>query len=224
MSEFAVVSFGRKQSERCPNKMLKPFGGTTLTDVMLSKLMRISVPSYFAGYEHEFKAKSEQYQVNFIQRSQTSVSIDEPITDILSFLHDIPQQKILLVNACLPFLRLKTIQAFLDGAMKNSYDSAFAVVKRNNFYFDMNKTPLNFHKDLKTINTKKADPVYEFAHALYLFDKDYFFRHGRYWDWSAVKLIEMGAHEELIDIDTEDDFTFAEMIFLSKYVKKGARE
>src|SRR3989338_4530606 len=77
---------------------------------------------------------------------------------------------------------------------------AFSVALRKNFFLDEKRRPLNFKLSLKTINTKMVSPVYEFAHALYFFDKDYFFKHGRYWDWQEVRFIEIKEKAELIDI------------------------
>ena len=37
-ARIGVFAFARTQSERCPNKMLRPFAGTTLTDIVLEKL------------------------------------------------------------------------------------------------------------------------------------------------------------------------------------------
>ena len=84
---------------------------------------------------------------------------------------------------------------------------------RKNFFLDEKRRPLNFKLSLKTINTKMVSPVYEFAHALYFFDKDYFFKHGRYWDWQEVRFIEIKEKAELMDIDTEEDFKIAEEIY-----------
>ena len=77
----------------------------------------------------------------------------------------------------------------------------------------MDRTPLNFSLSLKTINTKTVDSVYEFAHALYLFNKDYFFCHGKYWDWKTVELLELEGKLQLFDIDTEEDFALARNIW-----------
>ena len=73
--------------------------------------------------------------------------------------------------------------------------------------------PLNFPADMKTINSKTVQPVLEFAHALYFFERDYFFTHGRYWDWATVRLLEVADPRELVDIDTEADFEFAEALW-----------
>ena len=205
-----VFSFGRKQSQRCPEKMTRPFGDTTLTDIMLKKLSVLGENTFFAGFERDFEDKCRTHGVTFVQRSRESVMIDGPITDILSFLKDLPYSHFLIINGCLPFLKVKTIMGFLAQCCDQNWESAFGVVKRHNFYFNMERIPLNFSLSLKTINTKTVDPVYEFAHALYFFSKDYFFQHGRYWDWQEVQLVELNDKLELYDIDTEEDFQIAQ--------------
>lgn len=210
---IGVFSFGRKQSQRCPDKMLRAFAGTTLADIMLDKLAAFMPQAFFAGHDQEFREKSERHGVPFVARDSHSVTIDEPITEILSFLHDVPYTHLLIVNGCLPFLRTETIAGFLDECRRGDLQPAFAVTRRRNHFMSLDRRPLNFPLDLKTINTKTVEPVLEFAHALYFFDKAYFFDHGRYWDWQTVRLLEAGSPHELVDIDTEDDFTFAEALW-----------
>jgi CMP-N-acetylneuraminic acid synthetase len=214
---IGVFSFGRTQSERCPNKMLRPFGGTTLADIVLEKLRAFSPDSFFAAVDDEFREKSERHRVAFVARDPRSVAIDEPITDILSFLHGVAYSHLLIVNGCLPFLTTRTIAAFLDDCRRGGLEPAFAVNRRRNHFMSLDHRPLNFPIDMTTINSKTVQPVLEFAHALYFFEKSYLFEHGRYWDWRTVRLVEAGSPWEMIDIDTEEDFTFAEALW------KGSR-
>ena len=178
---IGIFSFGRKNSERCPNKMLKPFSDTTLTDIILQKLKSFNGNAFFAGYEKEFQEKCVQHRVRFVQRDRRSAHIDKPIIDILSFLHDEDYDYFIIINACLPFLSINTIKSFVAFCQSNYYEPAFAVIKRGNYYVDQTHKPLNFNIKMKTINTKEVTPVYEFAHALYFFNKDYFFKNGKYW-------------------------------------------
>lgn len=208
-----VFSFGRKASQRCPNKMLRPFGGTTLADVILEKLAALGPSSFFAAHDEEFRQKCAVHGVPFVRRSERSVTIDEPITEILSFLHEVPYTHLLIVNGCLPFLRVETIARFLNECVAGGYAPAFAVTRRQNHFMTLDRRPLNFPAGLRTINTKAVEPVLEFAHALYFFEKDYFFSHGAYWDWNTVRLVEGTSSHELVDIDTESDFTFAEALW-----------
>jgi CMP-N-acetylneuraminic acid synthetase len=218
VSSIGVFSFGRKQSQRCPNKLLRPFGDTTLADLMLEKLRTFGEAAFFAGHEDEFRDKCAGHGVRYVPRSLHSVSIDEPITEILSFLHDVPFTHLLIVNACLPFLQAATIRGFLDDCVAANLRPSFGVIRRKNHFISLDNRPLNFPADLMTINSKTVEPVYEFAHALYFFEKQYFFEHGRYWDWREVRLVEMSDRYEIIDIDTEDDFAFAEALW------KGTRQ
>lgn len=208
-----IFSFGRTLSERCRNKMLRPFAGTTLTDIALGKLRTFGRQAFFAGHDEPFREKCLQHAVPFVHRSAHSASIDGPITEILSFLHDLPYTHYLIVNSCLPFLRTETIQEFLDDCVAGDLAPAFAVVRRKNHFITPDHRPLNFPLDLKTINSKTVEPVLEFAHALYFFDRDYFFIHGRYWDWRTVRLLEVKDPREVIDIDTEEDFELAEALW-----------
>ena len=197
--------------------MLRPFGGTTLADIVLEKLSAFAPRSFFAALEDEFREKSERHGVVFVPRDARSVAIDEPITEILSFLHDVPYSHLLIVNGCLPFLTSGTIAAFLEECRRGDLAPAFAVNRRRNHFISLDHRPLNFPVDMKTINSKTVEPVFEFAHALYFFEKSYLFEHGRYWDWRTVRLIEAGGPWEMIDIDTEEDFAFAEAVW------KGSR-
>jgi CMP-N-acetylneuraminic acid synthetase len=193
--------------------MLRPFAETTLTDIALEKLRMLGWNVFFAGYDREFRVKAEEHGVAFVQRSARSASIDEPIVDILSFLRDVPYTHLAIVNACLPFLRVQTIRRFLDQAAAFGHQAAFAVVRRHTHFIALDGRPLNFPADLETINSKTVEPVYEFAHALYFFERDYFFQQGRYWDWRAVRYVEIDDRHEVIDIDDEDDFALAETLW-----------
>ena len=108
---------------------------------------------------------------------------------------------------------LETIRAFLTECVAGDLAPAFAVIRRKNHFLTTDHRPLNFPLDMKTINSKTVEPVLEFAHALYFFDRAYFFEHGRYWDWQTVRLLEIADPRELIDIDTEADFEFAEALW-----------
>jgi CMP-N-acetylneuraminic acid synthetase len=216
VNKIAVVSFGRKKSERCPNKMLRPFVGTTLTDIVLSKIRFFGIDSYFAGFEPEFKEKCAKYGVNFIQRTERSVNIDGPILDVFGFVNEVKCKKILFINPCVPFLSLDTIRKFLDHCLSHYDNSALAVVKRNNYFFDDKKKALNFVPASDSWNTKTVKLLFESANVLYYFDKDYFLNKGFYWDWSTVDLVDFERTQEFIDIDTEDDFKLAEDIYKLK--------
>ena len=108
---------------------------------------------------------------------------------------------------------MNTIKDFLEFVQRNNFKPATVITKKNNYFFNKEKSPVNFPLNLKTLNTKKTEPIYEFSNALYFFDKEYFFTNERYWDWEEVKFFEVSSKIELLDVDTEDDFKIAEALW-----------
>ncbi len=216
MKNISIFSFGRIKSQRCKNKMLRPFYDTTITDIVLHKLNNLSqnnTSTFFAGYEKEFKKKCNIQDVRFVKRDKLSTNIDGPIDKILSFLKNEKSDYFIIINACQPLLKINTINSFIKFVRNKKIQSAFTIKKNQNFYLDKNKNPLNFNPTLKTINTKKSKPIYEFSHSLYFFNKEFFFKNKKYWNWNDLSYFTIEDNIETIDIDTENDFTIAESVY-----------
>jgi CMP-N-acetylneuraminic acid synthetase len=193
--------------------MLRPFVDTTLTGLMLSKLTRFGPKSFFAGYEEEFRALCEAAGVHFVQRDLNSISIDEPIADILSFLRGVEYEYLLWINPCLPLLEVDTIRAFLDDCVAHGCRPAFPVVRRSTHFLRVDGSAVNFDATAKTLNTKTVEPIYEMAHAFYFFNRQFFLENGRYWNWDDVRIVELEDTGQLLDIDEERDFSAAERVW-----------
>lgn len=211
-NDVAIWSCSRLASSRCPNKMIRPFHNTTLTDIFLSKLAGLDQNTFFAGYEDVFESMCEQHKVPFVKRTRHSALIDEPAKEIYSFINDQPYDYFLQVNACTPFLRSKSIIDFLESCASDRRP-AFGVFRAKNYFVRLDGSPINFDVDLTTINTKAVSPVYEFGHVFYFFSKEHFLRTGWYWDWSDVRYIEIPSGLETFDIDTEEEFFMAESMW-----------
>jgi molybdopterin-guanine dinucleotide biosynthesis protein A len=217
MSDIVTFSFGRKQSARVPNKMLRPFADTTLVDIVLQKLRAFAPDAFFAGYEPEFRDKCERHGVRFVQREEQSIGIDGPITDILSFLRTVDAKYFLLVSACNPFLRLEHIQGFLADCKQGGCRPAISVKRHRKHFVTPVARGLNFSLDTKTLNNKTVQPVFELVDGLYFFEKDFFFSEGTYWRWNEVRFLDVGGDDLLIDVDTEADFGAAQALWGAGY-------
>lgn len=211
-SDIAIWSCSRIASQRCPNKAIRPFHDTTLTDIFLSKLARLEHNTFFAGYEEIFEEKCRNHGVPFVKRTRHSAQIDSPASEIYSFVNDQPYEYLLQVSACIPFLRTKTITAFLEACMTDRRP-AFGVFRTRNLFTELDGKPINFDINLSTINTKVAPPIYEFAHVFYFFQREYFTKTGWYWDWNEVRYIEIPDGLETFDVDTEEEFFIAETLW-----------
>ncbi len=200
--------------------MLRKFENTTLTDIILKKLKLLKTFDCYASvYDKEFKNKCIKNNVKFIERTKESVSIDGPAIKIHSYLKHFDHKYVLMVNACFPFLKISTIQKFIKTCVKKK-GPCFSVIEKKNYFLDKNLNPLNFSKTLKTINTKKIEPVSEFGHILYFFDRNFFLKYGKYWDWNKVNFIKLKENFETLDIDTEEDFFKAEALWQKLKSKK----
>lgn len=216
MSDIVTFSFGRKQSARVPNKMLRPFADTTLVDIALGKLKTFAPDAFFAGYEPEFRDKCDHHGVRFVQREESSINIDGPITDILSFLRTVDAKYFLLVSACNPFLRIDHINKFLDEC-RNGHRPAISVKRYHKHFVTPDARGVNFSLETKTLNNKTVQPIFELVDGLYFFEKDFFFAEGTYWRWNEVRFLDASGDDLLIDVDTEADFAAAQALWGTGY-------
>ena len=192
--------------------MLRKFCNTTLTDIILKKLKFMKdFDCYASVYDTEFKKKCIKNNVKFIERSKESVTIDGPAIKIHNYLKFFDHKYVLMIT---------TIRKFINLCIKKK-GPCFSVIERKNYFLDKNLKPLNFSKKLETINTKKVDQVSEFGHILYFFDRNFFLKNGKYWNWNKVHFIKLKENFETLDIDTEEDFFKASALWEKLKTKKN---
>ena len=207
--DIAVWSCSRISSTRCPNKMVRSFSGTTLIDIFMAKLARLKSRVFFAGYEETFREKCEFHGVPFVQRTRRSALADKPAEEIYGFLKDQRHDYLLFVNSCAPFIRTRTIVDFLKSCEADRRPG-FGVYRKRNYFVELEGAPINWSQDTGEISTEDVEPIYEFAHLFYFFEREYFLKNGWFWDWSEVRYIEIPSGLETFKIDTEEDFFLAE--------------
>ena len=216
----AVWSCARLTSKRCPKKMIRNFCGTTLTDIFLKKMQIIQkkgINVFFGGYDEVFKSKCKKYGIPFVQRSKKS-SNSEKAVQIYDFLKEQKFDYLLQVNACMPLLKVETIVNFLKKCNKHK-KAAFGVYEINNYFMSNSNKPYNFNSNIKTINTKYVDKAKQFAHCFYFFKREYYKKNGWFWDWKKLNYITIPNSIETFDIDTEEDFEIAKLLY-KKFIKK----
>ena len=81
----------RMASVRVPGKMLRPFAGTTLMDIIVQKVLESkTIPKenfYLSVYEPELKEIGDKYGVNVFHRSYKSAYAEGILTDLYEW-HD----------------------------------------------------------------------------------------------------------------------------------------
>ena len=171
LDSIAIVIQARLGSQRVPQKMIKPFAGTTQTDIALQKIKKCkSFPQdnfYLSVYEPQLLDIGFKHGVNIYRRSEKSANSEgTPMTDMYEWWDKLPHKYCVLINACAPFLEPSTIDSFVNAYRESDSDGMFGVVKKKNYYWNHAGsliTPLTE----AVMNTKTVAPVYEAAHCLY---------------------------------------------------------
>jgi len=215
INEVAVLVQARLSSERCPRKMVRPFAGSTLTEITLRKLAESEyIPTqniYLSAYESELKEIGNKVGVNVYERSERSAmwdgGPDAHLTGMYEWWDQIPFKYVVLINACTPFLEIATIEGFIEAYCKSDSRGMFAVMEKMNYFWDEN---LNFLTPLRddAMNTKNVQTTYEAAHCLYASRLDTI-EHGVWMgDFNTPGDIELYPVEEreCFDVDYEWEF------------------
>lgn len=219
IKDVAVVVQARLGSQRVPGKMLRPFAGTTLVDILLKKLSASTVIPreniYFSAYENELKEVAARHNINIFHRSEESaMSEGEPLAEIYEWYNKLPFKYIVMVSACNPLLKIETIDKFTQAFIESSREGAFAVFEKKTYYWDQLGTPLTDWKGKTIMNTKLVEPIYEAAHCLYASRMDIIGR-GHWMDTRSPPSPELFTMKELetFDIDYEWQFKVAEELY-----------
>ncbi len=121
----------------------------------------------------------------------------------------------MFLNPCLSFLSTHTILSILEDFISNDKDYATSVKELQNWLFDCNGISLN-KIDYKRLTTKEISPIYQAAHCFHIFHKENFFKDGMM--LKPNHGIYKVSIEETIDIDTEEDYKYAQWRHAKKYV------
>lgn len=219
--EVAIVVQARLGSTRIPEKMIKPFAGTTLVDILLQKLNSSYVldPTqiYLSLYEDQLKDIAVKYPFNIFNRSEKSaLSEGNPITEIFEWWDKLDYEYVIMISACNPLLRIETIENFVKDFINSDKEGSFAVFEKKTYYWDKNKLPITNWGGLPGMNTKLVEPVYEAAHCLYasrmdIIGKGHWVDVNSPWNTNLYVMKEL----EAFDIDYPWQFDVAEQLYLN---------
>ncbi len=214
---IAALIQARVGSQRCKNKMLRNFGDTNLISLALEKFSKPTnaFTLYFAAFEPELIEIGEKYNCTIIKRNRESAE-GERIEVVMNYVVQIPEETIIVINACHPFMTFETIERAARFFEEQRFLSMTSVVKSHTWYYFMDGRPINF-LDPTNINTKTTEPLYQVAHVFHIFNKERFLKHHYFWnhEQNDPYFFEV-PEEEGIDIDTELDFERAEALYIQR--------
>jgi len=221
IEDVAVVIQARLGSQRIPQKMIAEFANTTLVDIFLEKVKECkSFPIsnfYLAAHEDELVEIGKNHGVNIFHRSEESANSEGTPMSLMYEWHDkLPHKYVILINACVPFLKSETIDTFVQEYLKSEQTGMFAVMEKKNYFWKEGGdilTPLT--EDV--MNTKTVPATYEAAHCLYASRLDTI-KDGIWMGDFMKNEIKLFPVEELevFDIDYPWQFDLCEKMWKSK--------
>ena len=224
INDVCILVQARLGSTRVPGKMLRPFAGTTLVDILFNKLKSSKViPKeniYFSAYEDELKEVGKKHNINIFERSKESAfSEGNPLSEIYEWYDKLPFKYVVLISACNPLLKIETMDSFVESFLNSDKEGGFAVFEKKTYYWDKNGKSITDWGELPIMNTKFVDPIYEAAHCLYASRMDVI-GDGYWMDTKSPpepELFKMGELEAF-DIDYEWQFKLGEILFREKVI------
>ena len=219
INDVCIIIQARLGSTRVPGKMLRPFAGTTLVDILFDKLKSSKViPKeniYFSVWEEELRDVGRKYDINIFNRSEKSAfSEGEPLHEIYEWHDKLPYKYVVLVSACNPLLKIETIDNFVQNYLQSDKDGAFGVFEKKTYYWDKDGNTITDWGDSTIMNTKFVDYIYEAAHCLYASRLDVI-KDGNWMDSNSPPKPELFVMDELetFDIDYEWQFEVGEILY-----------
>lgn len=209
MKTIALIPI-KFNNRRLPGKNIKPLGGKPLMQYIQETLLQVKgIDEIYVYCSDEGVKEYLLPGVCYLQRPQSLDQDSTKINDVLASFAQVKKADLyLLTHATAPFIKAESIQKGIDAVKSGNYDSAFAVIRQQDFLWQNGK-PLNY--DLSAIpRTQDLVPIYRETCGFYLYtywqiveqnrrigDKPYF-----------VEVSEI----EAIDIDEQEDFDLAEAI------------
>lgn len=209
--DVPVILAVRKQSQRCPNKILRSFyNEQNLLQIVAEKFQNDPLV-YIAAHEPEFEVISKQFNVNFIQRTLHS-ALSEKTLEIHNYLLNLPYDHVCLVNVCCPLLKSETVKKAIDLFKSNpKILSMFSVTESHDIIFNSDQKLVNLDK---VFNSKIRRSNFIGNNAFIIFNIKRLFRTGSYWDYKIDDpYLFKTSRIEAVDIDTVEDFAIAQILY-----------
>lgn len=225
LDDICFIVQARLNSQRVPQKMIKPFAGSNLFELIIDKLIFSDIiprENIFASvHEDELKQIAYKNKINIFDRSYESANNDNSLQKIYEWHDKLPYKYCVLISGCNPLLRIHTIDNFVNQFLNQDEENLFAVFEKKQYYWNKEGALVTPWPEGQTImNTKAVEPTYEAAHVLYASRLDLIKENRFMGDFEAeggIKLFQMDELEAF-DIDEPWQFEVAEVLY-EKYTK-----
>ena len=216
-------------SERVPNKNIRPFSGKPLFHMVLTQLEACPlIESIIINTDSEkiMELASPFSKVRLLRRPEHICGDHVPMNDIIA--HDVSfveTEHILQTHSTNPLLTLPTLTEAIQSYFEtiSQYDSLFSVTVWQSRFYTEDGTPLN-HNPNELLRTQDLPLLCEENSCMYIFSKKSFLEAGNRRIGLRPRMFLMNKLES-VDIDNEEDFILAETLFRYKMdIKNTVRQ
>ncbi len=209
----------RHHSVRVPGKNYRELVGVPLYHYIIRTLLACpSIDQVVIDTDSQIICKDARIafpQVRILERPEHLRGDNIPMTEVLS--HDIsqvPAECYVQTHSTNPFLKAETLERALRRwhAERHLYDSLFSVTRLQARLWDSTARPVN-HNPWVLLRTQDLPPLYIENSSLYIFPAE-LIKSTRRRIGDRPMLFEIDPLEA-VDIDTEQDFSFAEYLVRS---------
>lgn len=220
ISDILFICQARLSSQRVPQKMIKPFCGTNLVQILIDKIKSSSfIPwdnFYLSIYDDELVDIAKKNNANYFLRSKESALAENSVPLIYEWHNKLDYKYICLISACNPLLKIETIDSFAKKYAASDKGGMFGVIAKKQYFWDeKGKMISNWPSDQKIMNTKTMGVTHEAAHCLYASRMD-IIKNGFWMDDKIPPEPELFVIEneiEVFDIDYQWQFEVAEQLY-----------
>jgi CMP-N-acetylneuraminic acid synthetase len=210
---------GRIKSERLPNKLVLPLGESSLWEIACKKLNDLpnEYSKYALCYDQELIDIAKKYKnIKIIVRNKETSEVDGPLKFIFKDLENIEDTHLMFLNPCLSLLSEQTIISTLEQFKASDKDYATSVKPFKNWLFKEDSTAVT-DINYQRLTTKEVNGYWQAAHAFHIFNKKNFFEDGHMLK-DGHDIIKIESQEELMDVDTLEDYEYAKSKLKKRYV------
>lgn len=212
-----VVSFIpiKLNNQRLPGKNLIPLDGQPVCTYLFHTINQVeNIKEKYVYCSDEKIKKYMPEGMRFLKRDTYLDGFQVKGLELIEyFVRDVNADIYVLAHVTQPFTKVESIKNALNKVLHEGYDSAFSAVMLQDYMW-MNGKPFNYNmKDI--IRTQDMEPVYMETGAFFIFRKEVFTELGqRIGNNPYIYVVDQF---EAVDIDTVEDFEFAEVV--AKYLK-----
>lgn len=214
-----IVSFIpiKLNNQRLPGKNTMLLNGRPMCDYLFEMIKNVDMIDEKYVYCSDESIK--QYMPNnliYLNRDQYLDGFQVKGLEIIEqFVKDIEADIYVLAHITQPFSSKESLENALSKVINESYDSAFSALEIKDYCWYQRKTINYDMKDIVT--TQNLEPVYVETGAFFIFKKEVFTKYHQRIGLNPY--IQPVSQFEAVDIDTQEDFAFAEAI--SQYLYKS---